>query len=114
MAEEKPNDIQAQVEDEKEPTVTHVRPPNLATIYVNAANVTLGALEMRLYLAETAPNLNDSGITATDRVCVLMAPEFCKFMAERLLKSMEQYEKAFGKLRDVRKGFANSGDEPTE
>ncbi|HEV3279396.1 MAG TPA: DUF3467 domain-containing protein [Terriglobia bacterium] len=87
--------------DDQAPRITHVRPPNLPNVYINSANVALGGLEMRLYLAETTPTEDGEGLIVTDRVCVVMTPEFAKFMSASLLESMNKFEARFGPLRNV-------------
>lgn len=80
--------------------ITPVRPANIPSIYINNAQVTLGLLEIRLHLGEVAPGPENT-VFSTERLCLILAPEFAKFMAERLLKVMDQYENQFGKLRRI-------------
>jgi hypothetical protein len=92
---------QAPSEDRTPKSITSVRPPNLPAVYINAANVAMGQLELRLYLAETTPNQEGDGLIVTDKVCIIMTPEFVKYLAQRLTQSMQAFEENYGKLREI-------------
>ena len=98
---QKQTEAEAKVSEQKAGArVTMINPQNVPSIYINNAHVSLGSLEVRLHLSEMAPG-PDGSIVVTERLCVIMAPEFVKFMAERLIKTMEQFEKQIGKLRHL-------------
>ncbi|MGH9469195.1 MAG: DUF3467 domain-containing protein [Terriglobia bacterium] len=81
--------------------VTSVSPQALPTIYINSAQVAMGPFEIRLYLCETGPTGDSKGVTITQKLCVLLAPEFARFMAGKILEGMAEFEKRFGSLRNV-------------
>ena len=82
----------------------YVRPPNLPQVYINAANVAMGAFEIRIYLAEVAPTSpHNDDVTITDKICVVMSPEFARAFAGQLDKFVKSYEQSFGEIRSVPK-----------
>jgi hypothetical protein len=77
------------------------------SLYVNSAQFAVGALEIRIYLSETTPNRDTAsggpgeGVIVTEKLCLVLPPEFAKNIGDNLVKTMELYEKNFGKLRDI-------------
>jgi hypothetical protein len=86
---------------ETEVRATHVRPANLPAVYVNGANVAMGQFEIRLYVSEVAPIAGQEGVSITDKVCLIMSPEFTDALAKQLTDIILNYENSFGKLRHV-------------
>lgn len=85
---------------ESEVKATHVRPANIPSVYVNGSNLAVGPFEVRLYVSEVTPVPGqDNAVTVTDKLCLVMSPEFAKALADQLTNIMTSYEKDFGKLR---------------
>lgn len=86
--------------DSAQPTIKLVHNPNLPVLYVNNANFASSAIEVRLTLLDTAsiPG-DDSGVIATEKLCLVMSPEFADILAKTLTKQMQAFEERFGKLR---------------
>lgn len=88
-------------ETSNQPKVTTIRAPNIPSIYINAIQVAMGSLELRLYLSETTPSLDGQSVEVTQKVCIVLTPEFAKALGQRLVENMAQFEQQFGKLRDT-------------
>jgi hypothetical protein len=84
-----------------EGVITTVRVPNMPAMYISNVGLALGAMDIRLFVGDVLPNPDGRGVTATQRLCLIMAPEFTKALAENLLRAMGTFESRFGKLRDV-------------
>jgi len=84
-----------------EGAVTTIQAPNMPTVYVSSAGFAAGPMDVRLFLGDAVPNPDGSGVTNTQRLCLIMAPEFAKALGENLLRSMEYFETRFGKIRDL-------------
>ncbi len=82
--------------------VTTVRPPNMPTVYVNNIGFGVGPVEVRLFLGEILPNPEGTAMVLTQRLSVVMTPEYAKVVAETLLQAIENLEKQYGQLRNVR------------
>jgi hypothetical protein len=89
--------------------VTTLRPPNMPTMYVNNIGFGVGPIEVRLFLGEIVPNQEGTGVVLTQRLAVVMTPEYAKVMAETLLQAIANLEQQYGTLRNVRPGH-----QPTE
>jgi hypothetical protein len=50
---------------------------------------------------DTSPNPDDDGLTAVEKICIVMSPEFAQHMADRLQEQMKEYVSRFGALREV-------------
>jgi len=82
--------------------VTAVRQPNMPTLYVNNIGFGVGPVDVRLFLGEIMPNIEGTGVVITQRLAVVMAPEYAKIMAETLLQAIAALEKQYGQLRNIR------------
>src|SRR5436305_4533623 len=93
----------SQPEEPKKEEIARVRAPNLPSVYVNGANVVMGLFEVRLYVAEVTPlaEATKPGANITDRLCLIMSPEFAKALALQLTDASEKYTEHFGPLREV-------------
>jgi hypothetical protein len=79
-----------------------VRAPNMPTVYVNNIGFGVSAVEVRLFLGEILPNPDGKSVTITQRLAVVMTPEYAKVVAETLLQAITNLEKQFGPLRNIR------------
>lgn len=102
------------VPSKQEPDVTTVRVPNMPSIYINSAGLAVGALDIRLYVGETTPNPDGKGVTNTQRLCIVMSPDFVKPLVDALLGGMKQFEAQFGKLRNVAEPESPASKESSE
>lgn len=114
-----PEPDKRQEQDRQKVPLRRVRPPNLPTIYINSTQLAMGPLEVRLYLMETSPDPEtEDGIVATDKLCLILSPEFCRSLGHNLVRAMDNYEENFGKLRPATaKGFFDTEEiakAPTE
>ncbi len=82
--------------------VTALRQPNMPTIYVNNIGFGVGPVDVRLFLGEIMPNIEGTGAVITQRLAVVMSPEYAKVMAETLLQAIAGLEKQYGPLRNIR------------
>lgn len=77
-----------------------VQNPNLIQIYANGFQISIGPLDVRMTLIETVP-VGQSEIQDRQIAAVIMTPETLKLLADNIHRYVEQYEKQFGKIRDV-------------
>jgi len=82
--------------------VNTMRAPNMPTVYVNNIGFGVGPVDVRLFLGEIMPNIEGTGVVVTQRLAVVMAPEYAKVMAETLLQAIAALEKQYGPLRNIR------------
>jgi hypothetical protein len=104
MAEKEPNENpfpEAAIRIPAGAPITTIRVPNMPSVYVNNARLAVGAVDIRLFVGDQEPNEDGTGVTVTQRLCLVMTPEVAKVIAENFIRAMAQFEKEFGKLRDV-------------
>ena len=105
MAEKEPSESTLPVEGtfriHEGAAVTIVRIANMPSLYINNAGLAVSSVDVRLFVGDQLPNPDGSGVTATQRLCLIMTPEYAKAVAENLLRAMESFETQFGKVRDV-------------
>jgi hypothetical protein len=82
--------------------VNTVRVTNMPTIYVNNIGFGVGAVEVRLFLGEVLPDADGKAVTVTQRLAVVMTPEYAKVVAETLTQALASLEKQIGPLRNIR------------
>lgn len=75
--------------------------PNLFQIYANGFQIAVGPLDVRLILIETVP-LSPSEVQDRQIAAVILTPETLKLLADNIPRYVEQYEKKFGTIRDVK------------
>ncbi len=81
---------------------TTVRAPNMPTIYVNNIGFGVSPVEVRLFLGEILPDIDGKSVTITQRLAVVMTPEYAKVVVETLSQALMNLEKQFGALRNIR------------
>jgi hypothetical protein len=81
---------------------TTVRAPNMPTVYVNNIGFGVSPVEVRLFLGEILPNPDGKSVTITQRLAVVMTPEYAKVVAETLSQALTNLEKQYGPLRNIR------------
>lgn len=97
-----PETVEISGSSDKVPDVTRrtVIPPNLPLVYANGFQIALGPLDVRMFLIETSP-LSLTEILDKHVLAVVMTPEALKLLANNLPDYVTQYEKQFGKIREV-------------
>src|SRR5262249_7888547 len=81
---------------------------DVPTLYVNHASPSISFSDIRVYLGEVSPKelaaVQSTGPTkaeprVTPRLCVVVAPEFAKALADSILVAVQKYETLFAPLR---------------
>ena len=80
---------------------TTVRAANMGTIYVSAAQMAVGSIDVRLFLGDMMPTEDGKGLAVTQRLCVIMSPEYARVVANSIIEGLKNYEAQFGKIRDL-------------
>jgi hypothetical protein len=82
------------------PTVIE-RAANIPTMYINAVGLAMGTLDVRLFVGEMLPSPDGKSAIQTQRICLILTPEYLKVLAKALTEATKAYEAQFGQLRDV-------------
>jgi hypothetical protein len=93
------------------PTTT-LQPPNMPTVYVNNIGFAVGPVEVRLILGEIFPNPDGKSLTVSQKLSVVMTPEYAKAVAETLTKALANLEKQTGPFRNISAPAAKSTENP--
>jgi Protein of unknown function (DUF3467) len=70
----------------------------MGTLYSNHARIAAGAFDVRIFFGEQ--NITPTGQTTfTEKLCVVIAPEFAKMFLSLLTNQVNSFEVIFGGLR---------------
>ena len=67
-------------------------------LYVNTTRIASSFFDIQMHLGETIQTSSSEELTRA-RVIVVMTPEHAKALADLLMKTLDDYEAQFGKLR---------------
>lgn len=91
-------------EEVQEARIRILRNPNLVTVYSNNVNLTMNSMEIRVTFLDTHTTADEQGPIATERIAVVMTPEFGKVFSEQLSGALASFERNFGSIRNPRVG----------
>lgn len=83
-------------------------PSVVPTLYANGVKFAVGFFEVRFTLVETGPQ------GSIDRLNVLFPPDMLRPLAEGMLDAAANYERQFGKLRQMPRGIQVSAPPQAE
>lgn len=74
--------------------------PDFKTVYFNHTRIAPSFYDVRVFFGQSSVTPKGEQ-TFEEQLCVVLAPELAKNIAELLIRSMQKYETIFGKIRSM-------------